>query len=636
MVQVRLACEEDDFVLRITNNMMTTQFLSSYNSALEKQTALQQQLADGLAIHKPSDNPIKAAKSLNLKNSISANEQYQENLKTAQTWMSTTESTITDINAVMNKVKTLVVSADSNKSTSNLNTIGKQVDELINQLVSLGNAQVGSRYLFSGQNDSTQPFTRTTITDPNSDKTMDVVVYNGDEQKISMPIQAGAVNPNQDSVNLTGSDLFGTQTTSYGLKTLSIFSQLIDLKNELLKTSTVSQTNAAGGIGTVSGAYTGNGYASYDVRIDNVTSGVVDQASYSTDGGNTWNPVDSADIDTSSNQSSLITLPDGIKFNIGISADNVAKNVYSFRVPQTAFDITQSNSVGGTASITGVYNSTETTQYSVRITDATADGQVTGAEYSTDGGSNWASLSNYKISQSNTAIGAASMTGIYDGSDYVVKIDSVDSNGQITSASYSTDGGNSWNGATLTLNVNTDSTTSASIQLGTQTMKIAADKKNQVGDTFSSTYTTPPVLDNTTNAGVAALTLPNGVTLNIQAENANTLKKTGAGDSYSFQLPQGNGPDIDWLSGVATDYVDNAQKLQVKAQTKLGTRMSMYEMAANMMQNHVTTLKDDLSTTQSCDQAQVITDFNTAQTVYKSALAVGAKIQQLSLVDFLS
>jgi len=48
----------------------------------------------------------------------------------------------------------------------------------------------------------------TTLTFSTSDKT--VVTYSGNDDKISMPIQTGDADPDKDSVNSTGADLFGT------------------------------------------------------------------------------------------------------------------------------------------------------------------------------------------------------------------------------------------------------------------------------------------------------------------------------------------------------------------------------------------------------------------------------------------
>lgn len=504
------------------------------NKSLERQNTLQEQLTDGRLLHRASDDPVRSTRDLRFQTNLSMNEQFAQNLDDAQSWMSTTDSTMSDISSVMIKINELVISADDSKDQDALNTIGQQVDELVNQMVQLGNTKVGDRYIFGGQNDSTAPFVRTTIQDPQSGKTKDVVVYNGDTSKISMPLQLGAVNALQDSVNLTGADVFGPITNTYGRQTVSVFDHLLDIKNELKTTATVQQTNSSGGIGTVTGSYTGIGYEDFDVRIDTVgAGGVVTAAQYSKDGGKTWTAATITTAGSTTNPTTL-QLSDGISFNITASASNTAHStgstgdVYSFRVPQSAASIMQSNASGGAAAVTGTYTGKGATAYSVKVTSVDAAGQVTGAEYSIDKGETWTSVS--------------------------------------------------------------------------------------------------PSVGNP-----SAISLSNGVVLNITADT-----DIAEGDTYSFQVPQNTKSDVTWLSKVATQYVQDDHNMQLKQQTELGTRMSMYEMAANMMDTQNSTIQSDIANNGDIDIAKTITDFNTAQTLYRSALAVGARVMPASLVDFLS
>lgn len=503
-------------------------FLRSLNKSQQREYAVQEQLSDGKAIHRPSDDPVKTVRSLRFNTNLAMNEQFTQNLQDAQSWMDNTDGAMADLSSIMSKVNELVISADDTKTTSDLNTIGKQIDEMINQIVSIGNTKIGDRYIFAGQNDSTQPFMRTTIKDPNSDKMQEVVVYNGDSSKISMPIQQGAVNPNQDSINLNGADVFGPVKDVYGQQTVSVLSRLLEVKNELGKTAGVNQTNKNGGIGTVGGTYTAPGFANFDVRVDSVVGGQVATASYSNDGGNTWLQVGTAGTSIAQGDPSILDLPNGVKFNITASGSNAQNNVYSFRVPQTPNVVGQSNANGGAGSITGIYTGTGNVSYTVRITSKDALGQVDGAEYSLDGGDTWGAVP--AIATGNPSV----------------------------------------------------------------------------------------------------ISLLDGVKLNVGGSLNNAVN-----DTYSFKLPQGKGADTKWLSGVATQYVQDDHNMQLKAHTQLGTRMAMYEMTENVMQNQNLTITTDLAQNEDIDMAKAIIDFNTSKAVYESALSVGAKIMTKSLVDFL-
>ena len=203
--------------MRITNNTITYNFLTSLNKSLERQNSIQEQLSDGKAIHRPSDDPVKAIRSLRFNSNLKQNEQFTQNLKDAQSWMETTDGAMSDLSSIMINVKELVIQASTGTNPQDaVQTIGKSVDNLINQIVTIGNTKLGDRYVFAGQMDKTQPYTRNG----------DTIAYDGDTAKISMPIQPGTATPTQDSVNLTGAEVFGANGTE-------ILNHLLEIKQHL-------------------------------------------------------------------------------------------------------------------------------------------------------------------------------------------------------------------------------------------------------------------------------------------------------------------------------------------------------------------------------------------------------------------
>lgn len=226
--------------MRITNNMMAYNFLHSLNQSKEKQNDLQEKIADGKAIHRPSDDPVRAMRSMRFNVSLDLNDQYTQNLKDATSWMETTDSAMSDMSSLLVRVKELAVSADGSKPADALKSIGDEIDGLINQAVTLANTKIGDRYIFAGQKDNMQPFVRRTVTPAAPALPYDAVVYNGDANKISMQIQPGIATPTQDGVNLTGIDVFGPMTadTDGGapVEVSSIFDHLIKIKEALTQT----------------------------------------------------------------------------------------------------------------------------------------------------------------------------------------------------------------------------------------------------------------------------------------------------------------------------------------------------------------------------------------------------------------
>jgi len=211
--------------MRITNNTMTYNFLSGLNKSLDREYKLQEQLSDGQITHRPSDDPTRVVRSLRYSSSLAQNAQYIQNAQDAQSWMETSDGAMSDLSSIMISIKEKVVQASNGTNSQDaVQAIGADIDGLINQVINIGNTKIGDRYVFGGQNDKAAPFSRTG----------DVITYTGDLNKISMPIQPGVVSPSQDSVNLTGQDVFGTD--------MSILNNLIAIKQHAQSGTKADQT----------------------------------------------------------------------------------------------------------------------------------------------------------------------------------------------------------------------------------------------------------------------------------------------------------------------------------------------------------------------------------------------------------
>ena len=203
--------------MRISNNMIVKSYLNNLNSEMARQNEIQEKLSDGKQLHRPSDDPIKVARALRFRTNLASNEQFNQNVKDALSWMNTTDGVMSDMSSMMIRAKELTIKSISTNDTTAFQAIASELDGLINHMVNIANTQIGDRYIFSGQADKLQPFTRTG----------DTFTYAGDNNKISMIIKQGEVTPSQDSVNVTGVELFGPSQET--------LSHLTAIKNELLK-----------------------------------------------------------------------------------------------------------------------------------------------------------------------------------------------------------------------------------------------------------------------------------------------------------------------------------------------------------------------------------------------------------------
>lgn len=133
---------------------------------------LQGQMSSGKRLSTPSDDPLAAARVLEISQSKSGSEQLSANADYATSALQTQEATLTRISDLLSEVRTLGVQAgDAAYSFNDRQVIATTLEAKYKELISLANTQENGRYIFSGFKGETQPFSETT---PGT------VAYNGD------------------------------------------------------------------------------------------------------------------------------------------------------------------------------------------------------------------------------------------------------------------------------------------------------------------------------------------------------------------------------------------------------------------------------------------------------------------------
>lgn len=137
--------------MRITNGMMVNNLMRNISLNLNRMDRTQRQLASGKKFTRPSDDPIGVSRSLRLNTEVATMEQYKRNADDINSWLTTTEMAISNINEVLKRAKELTVQAASETNSVNeREAIAKEIKELRNQLVQIGNTTYAGSYIFSG------------------------------------------------------------------------------------------------------------------------------------------------------------------------------------------------------------------------------------------------------------------------------------------------------------------------------------------------------------------------------------------------------------------------------------------------------------------------------------------------------
>jgi flagellar hook-associated protein 3 FlgL len=180
--------------MRITNNMLINNMIKYIGNNLTRMDKLQAQLATGKKIQVPSDDPVVAARALKLRTDVAELQQYQRNLKDAQSWLEMTESALSDINDILQRVREIIVGSDGIESPEDLQATKNELIQLRTQLINIGNSAYAGRYIFTGFKTDRKLF--------NDDGTFAVDVSNTEQIFYQIGL-ADSIN-----INVLGGDLF--------------------------------------------------------------------------------------------------------------------------------------------------------------------------------------------------------------------------------------------------------------------------------------------------------------------------------------------------------------------------------------------------------------------------------------------
>jgi flagellar hook-associated protein 3 FlgL len=180
---------------RVTTDQMHRTMVSNIQAAQRRVMGTQEQLSSGYSVNRPSDDPVKAARIMDLMAQSSQLEQYQQNIQQAASWSRASEDAISQGAEIVQRVRILLLQGanDSTSATSRASIAG-EVTSLVDSIKLLGNSKLGDEFIFAGTKTTTSPFS---VAGPDT--------YQGDGGSIMRAIGPGETA----SVATTGLAAFG-------------------------------------------------------------------------------------------------------------------------------------------------------------------------------------------------------------------------------------------------------------------------------------------------------------------------------------------------------------------------------------------------------------------------------------------
>lgn len=191
--------------MRITNGMQSNSMLRSLQGSNERSMKLQEQLSTGRRINRPSDDPIGVSRSLKLNRDLTENGQYTKNVQDGMSFLDATDTALGGVGDILQRLQEISVNGSNDTlPQESKEALALEVDELLGQLLQVGNSTHGGVYIFSGEKVTTKPYT-------SDGPPVTAVTYLATEpagsgqQKINYEIAPGVT----DNVNYTGKEVFG-------------------------------------------------------------------------------------------------------------------------------------------------------------------------------------------------------------------------------------------------------------------------------------------------------------------------------------------------------------------------------------------------------------------------------------------
>lgn len=187
--------------MRISTNTLYQNGIARISELQGEQAKLQQQISASKRILTPSDDPVAAARALELKEALSSNSQYASNRIIAKNQLSATEATLSNVSDLLLAAQSTLASAGNpTYSDEQRGYLATELRGMRDELMGLANTRDGSgNYLFSGFRSATAPYVASAT---GAD-------YQGDGGVQHMQVAAGR----QMAVNEPGSEVFQADGT---------------------------------------------------------------------------------------------------------------------------------------------------------------------------------------------------------------------------------------------------------------------------------------------------------------------------------------------------------------------------------------------------------------------------------------
>lgn len=139
---------------------MSQSFLSNLGKNMNSVYKYQEQLSSMKQVNRPSDDPLKVSKILDLKNELKQNAQYKTTINDSIDFTNVQDSALASATDSLQRISALTQqAANGTYSEQDRKAIKTEIENEVESMLDSLNTNFGGRYIFGGQKSNVKPFT---------------------------------------------------------------------------------------------------------------------------------------------------------------------------------------------------------------------------------------------------------------------------------------------------------------------------------------------------------------------------------------------------------------------------------------------------------------------------------------------
>jgi flagellar hook-associated protein 3 FlgL len=643
--------------MRISTAFFTQRGLTSMLEQQGKLAEIQEQVASGKKLLRPSDDPTASAQIIRIEQTLALTSQYQRNANAVVNRLGLEESVLDNIQDSLLRIREIAVQgANSTLGNTDRLALAQEVRERLSELLSLANTRdANQEYLFSGYRSTTRPFSQS------ADGSF---IYSGDQKQRSLQISSGRQIADSDSGNNVFVDIKnGNGTFKVDTKAMNVVAP--GFYTAAVSDGTAAVQNDSGSGGAFNTVNLGVG-ETFSITVGGIN--VYNE----TDGGGGTDTVTAAEIDAGLTAATAALTGAGITFSGSASTGDL---VFS-RADGAAFNIdivndTATNGFAGAAEFSTVgTNAVNNGSVAIPPTDTAFTMSIDGTQFFTEAAAIGGTVTAAELDGAITAFVAGS------GGAYTIESGSIATGNLLLSRA---DG----NSVVLTIDSNFSGTVGAfsgeltsNVNSGTGTFDVGQliDPTTYVAETYSINMVTnangnlaynvvgsvsgqliPPTpqnpIDDAPEYNSGASIQFNGIQTGITGEpvvgDVFVIEPSRSQDMFTsihqlvLALETSVENDVrktDVFNGINTaiNEIDLAFDNVTRIRTSIGARLKTTEDQISVNESFSIEMESTLSGVRDLDLAEAITELQSRLASLQAAQATFTRIQNLSLFQFIS